>query len=75
MEKVRKLKASHKQWPKGSYTLSEDNLIIGVDIGAGADYSAYTVMKPPSRLRLFMRRIGLDRSTWKFKIIAQGILL
>lgn len=47
-----------------------DNYVIGVDMGApGGDYTATSVFRTPGRLRKLLRRIGLDRSKWQFKLV------
>lgn len=51
--------------------LGLDSTHIGVDIAQGRDHSCWTIMRRPGRLRAFLRRIGVDRSTWEFKIIRQ----
>ena len=45
--------------------------VMGVDLAYGDDYSCYQVWKKPSRLRLFFRRIGLDKSTWERKLVKE----
>lgn len=42
------------------------------DDGASrSDYSVVTVYKYPGFIRRFLRRIGLDKSYWSYKIISQ----
>lgn len=50
--------------------LLRDNYVIGVDMGQpGGDYTATTVFRTPGRLRKLLRRIGLDRSKWEFRLV------
>lgn len=47
-----------------------DNYVMGVDIGQpGGDYTNVSVFRTPGRLRKLLRRIGLDRSRWQFKLV------
>ena len=48
------------------------NLYLGVDFGTGRDETCYTIIKRPSRLRKWLRRIGLDWSKWEHKVIYSG---
>lgn len=44
---------------------------MGVDIAEpGGDKSVYVIMATPTRLRKFLRRIKLDRSTWSTSMVS-----
>lgn len=45
---------------------------LGVDFGYGTDETCYTILKRPSRLRKWLRRIRLDWTKWEYKIIYSG---
>lgn len=47
------------------------NYFVGVDFAKGGDYSCYQIWKRPSRLRKLLRRTGLDKSVWEYKLIKQ----
>jgi len=51
------------------------NYVMGYDPGAyEGDYGVVLTWKTPSRLRKFLRRIGLDRSTWQYKLHSQEFI-
>jgi hypothetical protein len=47
-----------------------DNYRIGIDLGMGDDMSCYQIFRTPGKLRRFLRRIHLDRSTWEYKLVS-----
>lgn len=48
--------------------------VIGVDMGIkNGDKTLYQVWKKPSILRLFLRRIGLDKSRWELELVDKWI--
>lgn len=47
-----------------------DFKITGYDEGyEGGDYSVWTVYRRPGKIRKWLREIGLDRSTWQYKLV------
>lgn len=54
--------------------LLRDNYVTGVDMAMGDDFTSYTIARIPGRFRRFLRRIGLDRSKWEYKIVSTGIV-
>lgn len=48
-----------------------DYKVTGLDLASGKDMSCETVFRTPGKLRKFFRRIGLDKSTWEYKLVSQ----
>lgn len=55
--------------------LIADPIIVSYDVGSEkGDYSAMIVARTPGKLRKLLRRIGLDKSTWIYKVVDQAII-
>jgi hypothetical protein len=42
-----------------------------IDMGLERDYGVMTIFRRPNRLELFLRKIGLSKAKWEWKIIHQ----
>lgn len=47
---------------------------IGVDIGYGADYSAYTVVRGLRWYDKLLRKLHLTKATWEIKVIDMWVV-
>lgn len=52
--------------------LFRDNYVKSVDVGIYT--TTYILARTPGRLRNFFRKLRLDRSTWKFKIVKTEVI-
>lgn len=44
---------------------------VGIDMSNGQDFTVVSYWKKPSRLRIFLRRIGLDKSRWLYRLVKE----